>query len=668
MPTSDRPTPIAAPQLDQAIAASQTYLLGTQQQGYWWAELESNVTMTAEAVLLHKIWGTDGNRSMAKAATFLRSQQRDHGGWELYYGDGGELSTSVEAYMALKLLGVPPSDPALVQAQAFILARGGIAQTRVFTKFHLALIGCYPWCGLPSIPPWLMLLPGFKLKLDNPFDHAPLIDFSPFSIYELSSWARGSTVPLIIVFDRKPVFLLEPTITLDELYTKSMVQTDFALPRQSDWTDIFVDLDRLFKLGETYDLVPWRSQGLQAAEKWIIERQEATGDWGGIMPAMLNSLLALRCLDYNVNDPIVQRGLAAIDHFTIETSDTYRVQPCVSPVWDTALVMRSLVDSGLASDHPALVRSGQWLLEQQILDYGDWAVKNPQGQPGGWAFEFNNRFYPDVDDSAVVVMALATVRLPNEPLKHQAIARAVSWIATMQCQPGGWAAFDIDNDSDWLNAHPYGDLKAMIDPNTADVTARVLEMAGELMPNCAASSADGSTLLTLAINRALSYLMAEQDSAGCWFGRWGVNYIYGTSGVLAALAAIAPGQYAPAVDRAAQWLKQCQNPDGGWGETCASYTNPALKGQGASTASQTAWAIIGLLAAGGMTQIALRAAIDRGIAYLITTQQADGTWDEAYFTGTGFPGHFYLKYHLYQQHFPLTALGRYRSRLSSASA
>ena len=312
--------------------------------------------------------------------------------------------------------------------------------------------------------------------------------------------------------------------------------------------------------------------------------------------------------------------------------------------------MRSLVDSGMAPDHPALVRGGEWLLEKQILDYGDWAVKNQHGKPGAWAFEFENRFYPDVDDSAVVVMALAAVELPNQRLKQQAIVRAVDWIITMQCKPGGWAAFDLDNDQDWLNAHPYGDLKAMIDPNTADVTARVLEMLGRL---------PDTHLNADRLDRALTYLMQEQESDGSWFGRWGVNYIYGTSGVLAALSLIAP-THQSSINCGASWLTQCQNPDGGWGETCASYQDSSLKGKGISTASQTAWAVIGLLAAGEATRQFDWSAIDNGIAYLLTTQRKDGTWNEDYFTGTGFPGHFYLKYHLYQQHFPLTALGRYR--------
>ncbi|KGF72746.1 squalene cyclase [Neosynechococcus sphagnicola sy1] len=633
--------PVTITGLDTAIALSQNYLLATQNDaGYWWAELESNVTITAEAVLVHKIWGTDKNRPLHKVEAYLRSQQRNHGGWELFYGDGGELSTTVEAYMAMRLLGVSATDPALLRAKEFVLARGGIRKTRIFTKMHLALIGCYGWEGIPSIPPWVMLLPNQPI----------------FTIYEMSSWARGSTVPLLIVFDKKPIYTVDPAVTLEELYLEPPRERRFEISRSQTWTDIFVTLDDLFKLGEKLNLVPFREQGLKAAEKWVLERQEATGDWGGIIPAMLNSLLALRCLDYDSADPIVERGLRAVDNFAIETTETYRVQPCISPVWDTALVMRALVDSGMAVDHPALVKGGNWLIEKQILDYGDWQIKNLHGQPGAWAFEFENRFYPDVDDTAVVVMALSAVQLPNEQLQQQAIARAVNWVASMQCRDGGWAAFDLDNNADWLNLLPYGDLKAMIDPNTADVTARVLEMVGRLtVPDLELA------LTPYNLDRALNYLTQEQESEGCWFGRWGVNYIYGTSGVLAALALIAPQSHHRQIQRGAAWLASCQNPDGGWGETCRSYDDPGLKGQGCSTASQTAWALIGLLAAGDATKEYNRDALDRGINYLLNSQRTDGTWDESDFTGTGFPGHFYLKYHLYQQHFPLTALGRYRA-------
>lgn len=644
MQTQDRPT--SEKTLEQAIAASQTYLLSLQTpEGYWWAHLESNVTITAEAVLLHKIWGTDTTRPMKKAETYLRRQQREHGGWELYYGDGGDLSTSVEAYMALKLLGVSPEDPAMVKARRFILAKGGVSKTRIFTKMHLALIGCYDWRGLPSIPPWIMLLPN---------------EISPFTIYEMSSWARGSTVPLLIVFDRKPVWLVQPAITVDELYTEGVTRAKFQLPTKGDWTDVFVWADQAFKVAEELNLVPFREEGLKAAEQWMLERQEATGDWGGIIPAMLNSLLGLKALNYDVSDPIVERGLVAVDRFAVETEEEYWVQPCVSPVWDTALVMRGLVDSGLQPDHPALQKGAQWLLEKQILDYGDWMVKNRQGMPGGWAFEFENRFYPDVDDTAVVVMALAQVQTETESLKQQAIKRAVDWVTTMQCKPGGWAAFDIDNDQNWLNDLPYGDLKAMIDPNTADVTARVLEMAGKLQ-QFTPGLLEKTLLKNDRIQKALDYLMTEQEPEGCWFGRWGVNYVYGTSGVLSALALIAPDRYRTAITRGANWLVKCQNSDGGWGETCESYKDRRLMGQGDSTASQTAWGLIGLLAAGEATGNYASEAIERGVQYLLSIQGENGAWDEIWFTGTGFPQHFYLKYHLYYQHFPLMALGRYHA-------
>ncbi|MER3432754.1 MAG: squalene--hopene cyclase [Leptolyngbya sp. ERB_1_1] len=650
--------------LENAIAASQQYLLSLQKlEGYWWAELESNVTITAETILLHKIWGTDSARPLHKAENYLRSEQRDHGGWDLYYNDGGDLSTTVEAYMALRLLGVAAADPALIKAKEFILARGGITKTRIFTKFHLALIGCFDWSGIPSLPPWIMFLPSLKVEIPNPFGSEPLFSGHTFSIYEMSSWARGSTVPLLIAFDRKPVFVTDPTITLDELYVEGIHNAVYELPRKSDWTDLFLDLDRVFKFAEDWNLMPLREEGIKAAERWILERQEATGDWGGIIPAMLNSLIALRCLGYDANDPFVARGLQAIDNFAIEEENSYRIQPCVSPVWDTGLVVRSLVESGVSPSDPALVKAGNWLLEKQILSYGDWAVKNTEGKPGAWAFEFDNRFYPDVDDSAVVVMALDLLQMPNEALKQQAIVRCVNWISTMQCKPGGWAAFDLDNDQDWLNAMPYGDLKAMIDPNTADVTARVLEMLGQLQSG---DSKRCASLTPERLDRALSYLVREQEADGSWFGRWGVNYIYGTSGVLAALAKVAPNTHRRSIQRGVEWLVRSQNSDGGWGETCESYKNPALKGKGESTASQTAWAIIGLLAAGDGTRDYDWDAIDKGIAYLIQTQQ-NGAWNEDLFTGTGFPGHFYLKYHLYQQHFPLTALGRYQASLKQRS-
>ena len=627
-------------QIQKAIQASQDYLMSLQYpDGYWWSELESNVTITAEVVILHKIWGTDKERPLHKAEAYLRQQQRDHGGWELYYGDGGEISTSVEAYMALRVLGVPADDPQLLKAKDFILSKGGISKTRIFTKLHLALIGCYDWRGTPSIPSWIMLLP----------------EWFPFTIYEMSSWARSSTVPLIAVCDQKPIYDLGSKITLDELYAEGIDNVKYELPRNHNWADIFVGLDSFFKLLEKANLVPWRKTGLKAAEKWILERQEVSGDWGGIIPAMLNSMLALKVLGYDVNDPFVQRGFAALDNFAIETENTYCIQACVSPVWDTAWVVRAFVESGIKSDHPALVRAGEWLIKKQILTYGDWYVKNKLGKPGGWAFEFDNNFYPDLDDSAVVVMALAGLELPDEATKKAVMQRGVEWMATMQCKAGGWAAFDIDNDQDWLNDLPYGDLRAMIDPNTADVTARVLEMLGSCHLSMEAER----------VERALAYLEKGQESDGSWFGRWGVNYLYGTSGVISALAVIDPERYRDRITKAMSWLESCQNADGGWGETCESYKDSSLKGQGISAASQTAWALIGLLDGGKATGLFSQTAIADGINYLISTQKSDGSWDETEFTGTGFPCHFYIRYHMYRQYFPLIALGRYDQLLTN---
>ncbi|MDS9396657.1 squalene--hopene cyclase, partial [Aphanizomenon flos-aquae NRERC-008] len=346
MQTQDR---VKVKQVVDAITASQQHLLSIQNpDGYWWAELESNVTITSEAVLLHKIWGTDKTRPLDKVKNYLFSQQREHGGWELFYGDGGDLNTTVEAYMALRLLGVPATDTALLKAKSLILAKGGISKTRIFTKLHLALIGCYNWRGLPSLPPWVMLLP------DNFF----------FNIYELSSWARSSTVPLLIVFDRKPIFKIDQPINLDELYAEGVNNVRWELPKNGDWSDIFNILDDGFKLAESLNFVPFKDEGIKAAEKWILERQEVTGDWGGIIPAMLNSLLALKCLDYDVNDPIIERGLKAVDNFAMETENSYCVQPCVSPVWDTAWAIRALIDSGFAPNDPAIIKAGEWLIEK----------------------------------------------------------------------------------------------------------------------------------------------------------------------------------------------------------------------------------------------------------------------------------------------------------------
>ncbi len=606
--------------------------------GYWWAELQSNVSITAEVLLLHHVWQNFDRVPRAQAEAYFRGEQRAHGGWELAYDDGGELSVTVEAYLALRLLGVDAGDPALERARSYILARGGISNARIFTKMHLALIGAYDWAGLPSLPPLLMMFP----------------ERGPFSIYELSSWARGSTVPLIALFDRKPVY--GPTIALDELYAEGRENVRFTLPRPNDaFEALFLALDVVLKFGERNGIVPFRGAGIARAEQWTVQRQEATGDWGGIIPAMLNAMLALRALGYDANDPVVVRGWSAIDGFTIVDEQAYRVQPCISPVWDTGLAVRALVDAGVPRDDSRLIEAASWLLQKQIVStYGDWSVKDRTGKPGGWAFEFENAWYPDVDDTAVVAMALAAVEHPDRRRVRGALVRASQWVESMQCKTGGWGAFDIDNDQAWLNRVPYGDLKAMIDPSTADVTARVLEMA----TRCKLDGFDH-----LRFERGLRFLLDEQEIDGAWWGRWGVNYIYGTSG---ALAALGPARADARVDRAmvrgAVWLRSVQNDDGGWGETTATYKRPALRGIGPSTASQTAWALIGLIETAQRLPVLaaeFEPAIERGVDFLLRKQRPDGNWDEPEFTGTGFPVHFYLNYHQYRLHFPLSALGRY---------
>ncbi|MBL8151368.1 MAG: squalene--hopene cyclase, partial [Blastocatellia bacterium] len=504
----------ARPAVAAAIERAQHYLLNLQYpEGFWWAELEANVTLTAEYVMLHKILGTSDARPMEKVKNYLLNQQRKHGGWELYWGDGGELSTTVEAYYALKLLGVDINSEQMRSARNFILEKGGVTKTRIFTKLHLALFGAYSWEGIPSLPPWLMLLP----------------DWSPFTIYEMSSWARSSTVPLLIVCDKKPVWTVENCL-VDELYVGGRQNADISLPNDGDLISIgtaFVGLDSILKFCERVGFSPKRQEALAAAEKWVLEHQDEPGDWAGIIPAMLNSLLGLYCRGYSPDHPVMKKGIEAIDRFGIETSNELHIQPCVSPVWDTGLVAVALLDSGLPADHPALVSAAEWLISKQIFRKGDWAIKNKKGEPGGWAFEFFNDFYPDVDDTAVIIMALDRIKIPNDAKRLKSIEAATKWVLSMQNSNGSWAAFDVDNNLELLNKIPYGDLKAMIDPGTADLTGRVLEMLGRT----------GYKVDSSVIEPAVAFLKSEQEHEGCWFGRWGVNYIYGTSIVINGLVA-----------------------------------------------------------------------------------------------------------------------------------
>jgi len=639
---------ISHTQLADAIGRAQEYLLAQQElDGYWWAELEANVTLTAEFIMLHTILGTDREARIEQAARYILREQREHGGWALYFGDGGELSTTVEAYFALRLAGYSADDERLVKAREFILAHGGVSKSRVFTKLHLALFGAFPWEGIPTLPPWFMFLP----------------KWFPFNVYSMASWARSSTVPLLVVIDKRPVY--ERGVKCDELFAEgSQANADYKL-KNNDKTVVgagFLLADKVLKFANKIGLVPFRQAGIAAAERWVIERQDHPGDWAGIIPAMLNSLLMFHTLGYSNDHPYVKRGLEAIDRFGISegaSSDGeamyYRTQPCVSPTWDTALAVTALLDSGLSPSHPKLKSAGEWLLSKQIFKYGDWAVYNRTGKPAGWAFEFHNDYYPDVDDTAAVVLALLPLKLDDENYKREAIRAAMQWVMTMQCRSGGWGAFDVDNTNDLWNQMPYGDLKAMIDPPTADVSSRVLEALGHI------SNAWNERQFTpTQLHRALDFTLRLQEKDGAFWGRWGVNYVYGTYLVLVGWKAIGFDMTRPEAKRAAEWLHSVQNADGGWGETCASYKKPELRGQGPSTASQTAWALLGLMAAGDYES----ENVTLGISYLLDTLNDEGCWPEAEFTGTGFPGHFYINYHQYRNQFPLTALGRYNQHVS----
>ncbi|MDA1215877.1 MAG: squalene--hopene cyclase, partial [Chloroflexi bacterium] len=571
----------------------------------------------------------------------------------------------VECYFALKLMGVSPDEPAMQRAREFILSKGGVPKVRVFTKIWLALFDQWDWRGTPIMPPEIVLFPMW----------------APFNLYRFSSWARATIMPLCIVLTQHPTKSIPYALAIDELYPEPRSQTDYSLPLRNR---SMLSLEGLFWVGDHtlrwYERLPWkpfRGRALRKAEEWIVAHQEADGSWGGIQPPWVYSLIALNWLGYANDHPVIAKGLHGFrDKWSLMSDDkeSMRVQACLSPVWDTCLAMLGLLDSGLPPDHPALQKAARWLIGEEIRVKGDWAVKAPGLQPSGWAFEFENDMYPDIDDSSIIVMVLDRVRFNDsveDNERQQVIDRAVAWLLGMQSSNGGWAAFDKDNTDKLVAKIPFSDFGEVLDPPSVDVTAHLLEMFGRL----------DWTAEHPAVRRALDYVKAEQEKDGCWFGRWGVNYVYGTGAVLPALQAVGEDMSQPYVRRAVEWLAAHQNKDGGWGESCASYVIPSLRGQGDSTASQTSWALIALLAAGE----ADHPATQRGIAYLTSAQREDGTWDEPQFTGCGFPGYgvgdqpdqyrnagdptwqgeelgaaFMINYHLYRNYFPLWAMGRYQ--------
>ncbi|MGH7392044.1 MAG: squalene--hopene cyclase [Candidatus Rokuibacteriota bacterium] len=626
-----------------AIARAQAHLFSRQApDGHWVGELEADSTITAEHLLLCHLLDRANAEHERKAVRYLRRRQRADGGFNLFEGGPTNLSATIKAYFAMKLAGVPLSDPAMAKARERILERGGPSKANVFTKIQLALFGEYDWNGVPAMPVEIMLLPP---------------PFFLFNIYEVSYWSRTVIVPLLIIMDRKPVKWLPPERSLDELWPVPREQTSLRFPRMPRpfawrdlfWKNVFIAADDGLKIWERFSPRPLRKRAIEAARLWLEEHLAAPGGLGGIYPAMANSILAMRLLGYPDDHPLVAGQLKEIEALAVEEADEVHYQPCVSPVWDTGLVVNALIESGVAPDHPALRRAGEWLLDRQVFAPGDWAVKRPYVQPGGWAFQYDNAFYPDLDDAAIVLMALEKLRGLDADRVRLAKERGLGWCLGMQGQDGGWASFDADNNRLYLNNIPFADHGALLDPSTEDLTGRGLELLGTFGYGPDFEPA----------RRALGFLRRAQRLDGPWFGRWGVNYIYGTWSVMRGLAAIGEDLRHESVQRAVRWLERRQNPDGGWGETCESYDRPELAGRGPSTPSQTAWALLALLAAGR----AATPVVERGVAHLVATQKPDGGWDDAYWNGTGFPRVFMLKYHLYAKYFPLWALGVYRRAL-----
>lgn len=623
------------PSLHSAIQRSQEYLLSQQaKEGYWVDKLESNATITAELIFFMHMTGMVDEARQEKYVAYLLQKQREDGSWPLFYGGPCDINSTVESYMALKMAGMSPDHPALIKARNSILASGGIKKTRVFTKIFLALFGQIPWSVPPAVLVEIVLFP----------------NWFPFNIYEISSWSRGTVVPLSVVCSFQPVHQLGTGRGVRELFTDQDDDLSFPITKPLfSWRNCFTLLDRAFKVLGKSPWKPFRKAARKKAEQWILDHQEAEGDFGGIQPAMLNSLLALHFLGYPKDHPAIVKGLEAVERFIIDKGDCMVLQACVSPLWDTGIACNALLDSGLPADHPAMVKAGEWILSKQVVKPGDWTVKNPHTPPGGWAFEFFNELYPDNDDTAELLIALDRIQLPDERRKLSESERALTWLLSMQCKNGGWAAFDMDNDKEILNEVPFADHKALLDPPTADVTSRVLWLLGKL----------GFKREHPRVAHALEFVKSRQEVDGCWWGRWGVNYIYGTFLVLNGLRSIGEDMNQPMVRRAVRWLIDHQNEDGGWGETCQTYADPSLRGRGTSTASQTAWALLGLLAAGEVENEAAA----KGVQHLLGRQNDAGTWYEDEFTGTGFPIHFFIKYHMYQHFFPLMALSRYRNDL-----
>ena len=607
------------------------WLLNQQHpEGYWVAELQGDTILETEyAIYLHYMgWGDP--QTYRLLANYVLTQQNDTGGWGIHPGAPSDISATVKAYILLRLAGHEINSSLMKNVRAEILRLGGITKVNSFTKIYLALVGEFPWDGVPAIPPELILFP------KNFY----------FSIYSMSAWSRTIIVPLSLVERTK---LTRPLpFNVDELYVDGRENANIHLPWSKGiftWHNFFLAWHYIIKAWQVQPIHPFRKLAVQKCHQWLLERIEHSDGLGTIFPAIVNSIFALAALGYSSDHPLVQREKKQLERFHIYEGDTLRLQPCFSPIWDTTWAAIALKQSGLDAAHPSLVSAGEWILSKETNIIGDWAIKNPQNEPSGWYFEFRNEWYPDVDDTVMALRALNMVEIPNRAELARAVERGFHWILGMQCRNGGWASFDKDNDRYLYTQVPFADHNAMIDPPTADITGRVLECLGEF----------GYSTDMPEIKRALEFIKQDQCKDGPWFGRWGCNYIYGTWQVLVGLSQIGEDLNEPYVQRAVRWLKNVQNEDGGWGETSGSYSDENLKGKGPSTASQTAWAVLGLMAAGESRSRSVR----QGMEWLETHQHADGSFTEKEWTGTGFPKVFYLRYHYYRAYFPLLAFNAY---------
>ena len=637
--------------VEAAVVRSADYLLSQQHpDGYWCGELEADSMLEADYIYLHTQLESGDPGRLQRAFTEMMRYQNEDGSWSLYPGGPGNISLSVKCYFSAKLMGIGPDDPRLSKCREWVLGHGGVVACNTFTKMYLCGLGQYDYDAVPAIPPEIVLFPNWFY----------------FSIYEISSWSRSILVPLAIIYAKKPFKKIPPEHGIDELFVGGRANAEQRLQldrkRIVSWRNVFILLDRVLHFAEAVHLRPLRKVALAKAEKWMLERLEMTDGLGAIYPAMLNAIIALRCLGYSEDDPQVIRARDEFEKLGIEErasaampEPTFRMQPCASPVWDTAQVVYALGEAGVARNDQRMIKAADWMLSKEVRHKGDWAVKAPHTEPGGWYFEFNNEFYPDTDDTAQVLLALNKVDNPRERYQFQVSQRAIEWEFAMQCRNGGWGSFDKDNTKMIFQYIPFADHNAMLDPPTVDITGRILEM----LANYGYDRSDKR------VEKAIKFILSEQESDGSWFGRWGVNYIYGTFLVLRGLDAIGFDHNEPQMQQAAEWIRMVQNSDGGWGETCGSYDDPDTRGVGPSTPSQTAWALLGLLAAGDDRSDS----IAKGVRWLLTRQRVDGSWDESMgegstrqsiITGTGFPRVFYLSYNLYRQYFPLLALTSYR--------